>query len=185
MKERESSGFKITPELVEDSFSHLGKSQVEEDAFIDSCLKEMELKQPYLDAYLKKAVIKSGVGNENNGMMFRFGAAWAYTMIPTNHREELLTIDHINSTHASIVENSSRIEDIDSRQGMALVNLSGFVDKIGEESPAFCEWLADAVEAVEDRQGKAQFMFSALLVVMPFYMRAEARRLEKDLFKGS
>lgn len=139
----------------------------------------MRTEQPELFAYIQLAA-----GYATDLSAYGSGALLTYSILPKSHTQKPLTKGEIGAMKHTLAEHVVHKEQ-DGKQ-KAVIELSWFRDKIEKDSPIFIGWLQDSLKQIgstNGKKGKLSFALGAIHVLMPFYMREEAREMEQTLFK--
>ncbi len=163
----------ITEELVDGTLDDNRWDEETADSFAAETLDQMGVEQPDLQLYVKKA-IDTSLRSPDSTLI---SAVMTYRMLPEQIRGDRLNADQINTAHRSFFESQNSTP---SKSGNPTINVSWAFEKLMKDSPAYVTWL-DAAAGTFSPDEQPDFVRGALTILVPFYMRGEARRMEQKL----
>lgn len=140
--------------------------------YIDFQLDIIDSEQPELYAFLAFAEDRLRIRDQ---FSYSMGVVLSYRMIPDQHRNVVLSTDQLQVVLSTIRES---IQSEDGERGT--LGISWFTEKMSKDSQPYAEWLDRVKTDMGDEQAVNDFVLGSFLVVAPFYMRAEAKRLEEQ-----
>lgn len=161
----------ITDDLVTEALDDKGWDEETADSFTAEILDQMRAEQPNLHSYVKRAMALSLKSPDST----LISAVMTYKMLPEELRRDRLEAEQIDIAHRSVFE-SQNINP--SESGNPTVNVSWAFKKFTQDSPAYVTWLGAATETFSPDE-QPDFIRGAIIILLPFYMREEARRMEQ------
>ena len=168
----------VTQETIKESIEHSDAFENDIPSFIRDVSRRISGEQPELYGYIQLSARHSGV---TDLLAYGLGVSLTYDILPTSHTQKPLTTSEISAMHHTFVEYATR-EEHDGKQ-KAVIELSWFIDKLREDSPILIDWLTESIDTIEDMGEKKSFTLGVIHVSMPFFMREEAKEMERVLFK--
>lgn len=145
------------------------------DAFAQEVMSEIENDQPALFRFIQLTLQYNRSGDPD---WVSISTTMSYKMLPEEMRRDKLEQKHIDVVRRSMFESQNPNTP---GAKSATVNVSWALGKLQKDSPAYVEWLNDSLTSMDTKEAQSDFVLGAIVVVLPFYMREEARRMEKRL----
>jgi hypothetical protein len=98
-------------------------------------------------------------------------------MLPQHERELPLTEDEVAASHRSILEQRETADP------ESPLDLRWYFKALQKDSPDFYDWVAQQTQSFTDSDVQVSFLVGVTRVSLPFYMRAEAKKL-RERFSG-
>lgn len=170
----------ITQKAIEASMKNYDSFGDDAPSLIRGVLGRMYREQQELYEYItSRAEKKISVPADLFG--YGLGAALTYEMLPKSHTQNPLSTDEINAMHQTFVEYA----ETEVKDGQEETTIEWFLDRLKKDSPDFAGWLWESMNNIGYEDGKGNFLMGVIHVAVPFYMREEAKELDKKLFSGN
>lgn len=109
---------------------------------------------------------------------FLVGSYFTFNLIERDSVEQELLPEELESFRRSIDESITSIGK------PSCIDLGWAVDKIEKFEPDYGKWLDSASSGIENPDGYNSFCFGAILTILPFVQRNEARLLTANFYSG-
>lgn len=169
----------ISQEVIEDldRRSHVFKKYP--IPFIGGVFKRIKEEQRELYEYIQLSALD--LDKEEDLLAYNLGVALTYNMLPKFHIQIPLTADNIIVVMQTFKESIVFKEQDGERE--PIIDLLWFMGKLREDSPAFMVWLGNNSAEIENMIGKEGFLKGAIHASLPFFMREEAKEMERKLYR--
>lgn len=138
--------------------------------------KRIHIEQPGLYQYLRSAGDHFRIYTY---LTFGYAASLTYDMIPEEARKKILTDDHIQATHQTLLEHRENQGDPTNHESP--LDIRWFFDKLRQDSPDFIDWVGQMSYSLEDPEDKNDFVLGCSIVALAFYTRADAEILAETI----
>lgn len=163
----------ITNEIISLTESRIENSSQHPESYMSERFRIMHSQQGELVHHL----VKYAKG-ANAGPSYFLGAIITHEMIPQNQKFSPLSQNHIHSAFATLIDFM-----LEPQPDTQWESRHEWFAKLAKDSPPYIQWLITTSQKYDPNHIKGQFVIGGLFVFTPFYMREEARQLERSLYK--